>query len=123
MQGLSPAEKNLFAAPCCAGEGHTVQEGGSHINLVQLEKLATWPYLAAMNVLVPGSEHHPLAMAVVCDRCLEAGAEIKYAMKGEPGVGGEVYTRVPLGELRRPEFYWPDHHPDRLGVLGPREGA
>jgi len=35
-----------------------------------------------------------------------------YALKGEPGPDGEpVYT---LAELEKPEFYWPDHHPDRF---------
>jgi len=109
------AEELLFNAPCCAGEGHTVRQGGSHINVVQLDRLATWPFMTAINVLVAKSRDYPLAAAVVCDRCLETKADIKYAMKGEPGPDGEpVYTRVPLAELEKPEFYWPDHHPDHF---------
>ena len=61
----------LWDCLCCAGEDHTIREGGSRINLVQIKKLARWPYLAMVNVLVPQSKDYPLASAVVCDRCLE----------------------------------------------------
>lgn len=105
----------LWDCLCCAGEGHTIKEGGRHINLVMLEKKAEWPYLAAINFLVPGSEKYPLTSAVVCDRCLREKREIKYAMAGIEGKDGAEYYRVPLEELEEPEFYWPDHHPDRQG--------
>lgn len=107
-------EAKLRDCLCCAGEGHTIRDGGRRINAVQLKKKAGWPYLAAMNFEVPGSENHPLAMALVCDRCMEDKAEIKYAMAGRPGPDGEaVYERVPLEQLKDPEVYWPDLHPDR----------
>ena len=98
---------------CCSNGDHTVRQGGSHINLVQIKKLARWPYLASMNFLVPGSEDYPLANAVVCDRCLREKREIKYAVGGRNGGNGHAeYFRVPVEELEEPEFYWPDHHPD-----------
>lgn len=100
---------------CCAGEDHTIGEGGSHINLVQLNKLATWPYLTAINFMVPDSENHPLACAIVCNRCLAAGREIVYAMAGVQTENGAEYYRVPLEDLKDPDFYWPDHHTDSSG--------
>ncbi len=104
----------LWNETCCCDDTHTIKEGGSHINLVQLKKLAAWPYMASMNFLVPESEKYPLATAVVCDRCLQDLREIKYAVAGEPdGNGHAYYYRVPIDELEDPEFYWPDHHPDR----------
>ena len=110
---MADSDKLWDCLCCCADSNHTIREGGSHINLVMLKKLARWPYLAAFNVLVPESTNYPLANAVVCDRCLDKKREIKYAMAGEPGENGEArYYRVPIGELEDPEYYWPDHHPD-----------
>ena len=107
----------LWDCLCCCGD-HTIRKGGSHVNLIQLRKLAKWPYLASINFLVPGSEKYPLANAVVCDRCLTEKREIKYAMAGVPGKDGQAeYYRVPLEELEEPEFYWPDHHPDRQPII------
>jgi hypothetical protein len=100
---------------CCEPDGgHLIREGGSHINLAMLKKKADWPYLAAMNFLVPGAKENPLAMAVVCDRCLDEKREIRYAIGGRPGNNGQAeYFRVPVDELEDLEFYWPDYHPDR----------
>lgn len=104
----------LWDCLCCASEGHTIRDDGSHINLVQLRKLARWPYLAFTNFLIPESKDYPLAAAVVCDRCLKEKQEIKYAMAGIKGEDGHAhYYRVPIGELEEPAFYWPDLHPDR----------
>ena len=115
MSEGSNTEGKLRELLCCCGNDHTVGEGGRHINLVQLDKLATWPYMTAVNFLVPESKDHPLASAVVCDRCLNEKRVILYAIKGEPGPGGDaVYSRVPVSDLENPEFYWPDHHPHRL---------
>lgn len=113
----------LWDELCCAGEdAHTLREGGSHLNLIQLDKLAKWPYLASMNFLVPESKDHPLAMALVCDRCMKEHREIKYAMAGEPdGNGHARYYRIPVDELEDPEFYWPDHHPDRINIRERRD--
>ena len=108
----------LWDMLCCADDNHTVCQGGSHINLVQLEKLARWPYLALMNFLIPESKDYPLAAAVVCDRCLEEKREIKYAMAGIKGVHGAEYYRVPIDELEETPVYWPDHHPDRQPIIG-----
>ena len=108
----------LWDCLCCCGDDHTVKEGGSHINLVQLRKVARWPYLAAVNFLVPGSEKYPLANAVVCDHCLKEKREIKYAMAGIDGDDGAQYYRVPITELEEPEVYWPDLHPDRQPLIG-----
>jgi len=109
----------LWNELCCCSDGHTVRQGGSHINLVQLKKLAKWPYMSFINVLVPESFDYPLASAVVCDRCLEENREIKYAIAGRDGGNGHAeYFRVPLDELEEPEFYWPDHHPDRKLLYG-----
>jgi len=102
---------------CCCGNDHTVRQGGNHINLIVLKKLAKWPYLAAMNFMVPGSAKYPLASAVVCDRCLNEKREIKYAMAGVEGPDGSEYYQVPLSQLEEPEFYWPDHHPDRQPII------
>ena len=108
----------LWDELCCTGEDHTIREGGSHINLVQLKKLAKWPYMVSMNFLVPESKDNPLACAVVCDRCLKEEREIKYAMAGIEGKDGAEYYRVPIDELDEPEVYWPDIHPDRQPTLG-----
>ncbi|HUV52898.1 MAG TPA: hypothetical protein VMW64_07470 [Dehalococcoidia bacterium] len=105
--------EKLWDSFCCCSDDHTIREGGSHINLIQLKKLAEWPYLAISNVLVPASEKYPLACAVVCDRCLENKPVIRYAMAGKKGPEGAIYERIPLEQLKTPEFYWPDHHPDR----------
>lgn len=108
----------LWDCLCCCGEDHTVREGGSHINFVMLRKLAKWPYLASVNFLVPESAKHPLANAVVCDRCLEEKRKIKYAMAGMKGEDGAEYYRVPKTDLEEPEVYWPDLHPDRQPIIG-----
>lgn len=103
----------LFDELCCCGDDHEVKDGGSNLNFVSLRKLAKWPYLAQINFLIPESERYPLATAVVCDRCLQEGRGIKYAMAGEPGLDGKAhYYRVSIDELEEPEFYWPDHPPD-----------
>lgn len=99
---------------CCASEDHTIREGGSHINVVQLKKLAKWPFLASINYEIPESMFYPLANAIVCDRCLGEKREIKYAVAGEreeDGKGARFY-RVPIDELEEPAVYWPDLHPD-----------
>ena len=102
---------------CCAGSDHRVGQGGEHVNLVQTEWLATWPYLTATNVLVPESEEHPLASAVVCDQCIDKPLLFVVAgRKGlaQDGLEGEVYyERVPVAKLTKPAVYWPDLHPDR----------
>jgi len=109
----------LWDCLCCCGEDHTVREGGSHINLIQLKKLAKWPYLAVSNFLVPISKKYPLASAVVCDRCLEEKREIRYAMAGRQGHDGHAeYYRVPFNELEDPPVYWPDFHPDSRPIFG-----
>jgi len=113
-----PDSDKLWDCLCCAGEDHTIRQGGSHINLIQLKKLAGWPYLAFVNFLIPKSAKYPLASAVVCDRCLEENREIKYAMAGVEKDGSAEYYRVPLNELEEPEYYWPDHHPGRQPIIG-----
>ena len=103
----------LWDELCCCGEDHTIRDGGSQINIIMLKKLATWPYLTGINVLVPESMKYPLASAVVCDRCLDEEREIKYALAGERGDNEYTrYYRVPIDELEEPEVYWPDLHPD-----------
>jgi len=110
---------HLWDELCCCSDNHTVRQGGSHINLVQLKKLAKWPYVVSINFLVPKSKEYPLATAVVCDRCLEQKSAIKYAIGGRDGGDGHAkYFRVPLDELEDPDFYWPDHHPDRQPIIG-----
>ena len=113
-----PDSDKLWNCLCCCGDDHTIREGGSHINLAILRKLARWPYLTAKNVLVPESEKYPLANAVVCDRCRDEKREIKYAMAGIQGEDGAEYYRVSVDELEEPEYYWPDHHPDRQPIVG-----
>ncbi len=109
------AMEKLWNCLCCAGEDHTVRQGGSHLNLVSLKKLARWPYLAEVNILIPESRKYPLATALLCDRCAEEGKPVLYAIAGDMGEDGHAhYWRVPVTELADPEFYWPDHHPYRL---------
>jgi len=109
---LKSDSDRLWDELCCCGEDHTIREGGSHINLVMVRKLAKWPYLAQFNVLVPESKNYPLATAVVCDRCLDEKREIKYVIGGRDSGNGHVeYFRVPMGELEIPAVYWPDLHP------------
>lgn len=108
----------LWDCLCCCGDDHKVRDGGSHINLVMIRKLAKWPYLAGFNFLVPESKEYPLANAIVCDRCMEEKREIKYAMAGVPGENGEAsYYRIPIDDLEEPEVYWPDHHPHNKPII------
>ena len=101
--------QQLLDCLCCAGDDHRIRDGGAGINIVTLRKLAEWPFMAATNVLVPASKDNPLACAVLCDRCIQANAEPRYAMAGRPGDDGEaVYWRVALDSLNEPEFFWPD---------------
>lgn len=100
---------------CCCGDDHTVKAGGRGINIVQTKWLAKWPFLAAVNVLIPQSHKYPLAAAVVCDRCITGKLELKYVVAGEPDGQGEArYWRVAVSELEEPAVYWPDLHPDRV---------
>lgn len=43
----------LWDCLCCAGEDHTIRQGGSHINLVQLKKLAKWALSCRGKLLSP----------------------------------------------------------------------
>lgn len=111
----SEGEERLLRLLCCCASDHEVRAGGTHLNCIQTEWLAQWPYCTVINVLVPESKQYPLAMAVVCDRCLEEQRQLQFVIAGDKDEHGEAqYRRVPVAELKTPEIHWPDLHPDRV---------
>ena len=89
----------LFKLLCCCGEDHTVRQGGSHVNLVALNKIADWPYMINTNFLIPPELRQNCATAVICDRCLKDKVKIIYAITAFDTVKGIRYGRRRLDSL------------------------
>lgn len=77
---LGEHDRELFRQPCCCCD-QRLMDGGSHINWTLIAKKAEWDYPAAGNVAFDIPDDY--AMALVCDECVAAEAEIKWVLKGE----------------------------------------
>ena len=88
---------------CCECEGSL--EGSKFLNMVSLNKIATWKHPAWGNVLVKGSGGR--ALAVVCDKCVaraQKGFHVKFAIEieSQQTEEGIIYINVkyhPIEEL------------------------
>ena len=77
---MSEAEGKIRAkVKCCACEGSL--KLSKHLNLVCLDKLATWKYPMWGNILV--MDRHPMnrASAILCDRCIEKKRVPRFAVE------------------------------------------
>ena len=73
------------------------QAGGTHINIVVLNKKAFSPYMSAFDLWLDGKERLPRAAAVVCDWCMMEKRPPRFAIERDSD-GGPIY-RVPIEEL------------------------
>lgn len=64
---------------CCACGDKL--ETADCINVVELQKVATWKYPVSGQIDVPGYE--PRAIAIVCDKCLENKVKIQRCIEWE----------------------------------------
>jgi len=90
-------EQLLWDIECCSGTGHTVREGGSHINIVVLNKKAFSKYMRAYDIWLDGKECPPRAAAALCDKCLREKREPVWALVRD-GDDKPIY-RIPVAEL------------------------
>lgn len=82
---------------CCACECRLTE---SHfLNFVQLNRQAEWAYPSSGNVLTGEMD---LAVAAVCDRCLEQNAEIRFAIEWSGIEEGQEFKVIyhPIASLR-----------------------
>ena len=89
-------EQGLWDVECCSGTGHTIRQGGSHINIVVLNKKAFSRFLAAHDFWLDGKKRTPRATAILCDACM--GEKEPLWAVGKDDDGGQIY-RVPICEL------------------------
>lgn len=90
-------EQQLWDIECCSGTGHSIRDGGSHINIVVLNKKAFSQFLAAHDFWLDGKKRPPRVAAVLCDACMHDNREPVWAV-GKDEDGGPIY-RVPVCEL------------------------
>jgi len=90
-------EQEFLDLECCSGTGHTIKDGGSHINIVILNKKAFSRFLVAHDAWRDGKKRLPRATAVLCDTCLREKREPVWAV-GRNKDGEPIY-RVPICEL------------------------
>ena len=90
-------EKELWNIECCSGTGHTVRDGGTHINIIVLNKKAFSRFMAAHDSWLDGKQRTPRAAAILCDTCLRENREPFWAV-GKDDDNGPIY-RVPVCEL------------------------
>lgn len=73
-------EKIHAIGKCCACE--TPLADSKHVNMVQVDKPAKWPYPVWGNFL---TGHQNMAVAFICDSCyttgMESGTQIKFAVE------------------------------------------
>lgn len=89
-------QQELWNIECCSGTGHTIREGGSHINLVVLNKKASSKFMIAYDAWLDGKKRPPRAMAVLCDRCMGEKQDPIWAVGKD---GEKPIYRIPLAEL------------------------
>lgn len=76
--------RKLLKKQCCACGG-IIKDHGKNINLVGLDRLATWTYPSkihpSMETII--TKEKGRAVAVICDICAENKTEIQYAVQLE----------------------------------------
>lgn len=94
---VDDSQKELWDVECCSGIGHTVREGGNHINFVVLNKKGASKYMVAFDAWLDGNERPPRATAALCDKCLREKREPVWALARD-GDDKPIY-RIPVAEL------------------------
>lgn len=89
--------QKLWNVECCSGTGHTIRDGGSHINIVVLNKKAPSKFMMAFDFWLDGKDRPPRAMAVLCDKCQPEGLKPLWAVAVD-GDDMPIY-RIPVAEL------------------------
>lgn len=64
---------------CCACGG-IIKDHGKNVNMVGLDRLATWKYPTMGNVI---TKERGRAVAIICDICVENKTPIQYAVQIE----------------------------------------
>lgn len=77
---MSDADKWIRANVRCCACGGSLRES-RHINIMCLNKLATWEYPRWGNILVKDKYPINRASAILCDRCLDEQREIKHTIE------------------------------------------
>jgi len=90
-------KQELFDCLCCCGSDHKVRDGGSHINIVVLNKKAFSKFMVAHDFWLDGKKRPPRAAAILCDACMRENREPIWAV-GKDGDSKPIY-RVPVCEL------------------------
>lgn len=85
---------------CCACRGPI----GERVNVVDLDRLATWKHPVANNFLTGERDH---AVAFVCDRCVDARRPIEEAVE----LNGEAVVYHRVSELKPVAASRPDSDP------------
>ena len=105
--------EGIFATHKCCACGKPVKNTSTgHVNLIQLERKATWKFPSFGNVLLGTSG---IAAAIVCDPCLESKAVIKWAieLQGSGKKKTVVYHEVDqLQKIEPSEYKDPNYDPD-----------
>lgn len=95
---------------CCSCE--KPMKRSAYINMVTLQKEATWKYPAWGNILVAHKYPTNRATAILCDRCIDEKRTPKYAVEWDNGRTRVTYHKVeelcdlppiPEDEIRRAE--------------------
>lgn len=95
--GDQPDTEKLWDIECCSGTGHTIREGGSHINVVVLNKKAFSKFMIVYDAWLDGKDRPPRALAVLCDRCMREKRDPVWALASD-GDSKPIY-RIPVSEL------------------------
>lgn len=69
--------EELWNIQCCSGTGHTVRDGGSHINIVCLNKKGFSQFMVAYDIWLDGRKRPPRATAILCDNCMREKRDSK----------------------------------------------
>jgi hypothetical protein len=97
MEAEGDSFQQFWNLECCSGTGHTIKEGGSHVNFVVLDKKGTSKYMVAIDAWLDGKERPPRAMAVLCDKCQQEGRKPLWAVVRDDG--DKPIYRIPVAEL------------------------
>lgn len=86
---------NLLEKQCCACGG-IIKKHGKSVNMVGLDRHATWEYPTMGNIITKQKER---AVAIVCDHCTANHTPIQYAVQLENG----KITYIPVSTLKKIE--------------------
>lgn len=83
---------------CCACDEPL--QNSKHLNLIALDRKATWEYPTWGNVLL---HLHGYAVAILCDNCVKKGKAAKYAVefKDDKIIYHDVETLQEISELEK----------------------